>query len=429
MTEYPQANCDCYILDDLPNDALLVMYPTEYWVLHLYIIVLGQNASSQHPLLNVGNFLVLEHQSYAHHNKSIWTTPYLAYKINVGIKKYDKPLDIIKMYKDQCEKKTELLDELTNYRFYHMGISSYDIKNGREYIEYKRSPRQPDSWKCYLIKERFVHNIDSLGLKNLIDPEGLHSYRYLPIADSTNHCTLYGKPLSTNVIYLLNNKSFIRNPLIENVDLEMFRTKFCGYMLKFDIVSFTKILHEIEDNFRSFERTGVQYSETFILYLQQIFEQELMKINVSQYRLDGDGFLATMGEDYIDCDVTSCIIDTFKEISKKITGLFNGKNKLSYRASLMFGEYNYGKELGLFSKGLAHSGKELIRLTRMDSAIREHISQNKEDVPNIFFLIDKKLCNENNFSDRAISYIEDIESFRETIIDGKLFSMKMEEFL
>jgi len=425
MNNHLNQDSNHYILNDLSSDAILPIYPTEYWVLHLYIIVLSQEASVQYPLLNVGKFLVLEHTSYANHNRSIWSTPYSAYRVNVGIKKYNKASDIIKMYKDHCEKNTGLLDELTNYRFYHMGISSYDIENGREYIEYKRSPRQPDVWKCYYIKECFVHNIDSLGLKNLIDPEGLHSYNYLPINGSVN-CHLYGKPLSTNVVRLLDDNYLLRKAKVESVNLETFRTKFCGYMLKFDVVSFTKTLHEIENNYKSFESTGAHYSNAFIIYLQQIFEQELMKINISQYRLEGDGFLATVMTEEPIVDVTNRIINAFKDISKRITALFNGENKLSYRASLLFGEYNFGKELGLFSKGLAHSGKALINLTRMDAAIQDYISQYEENAPSIFFLIDSKLC---NFADSALVYIKEVDSFRETSIKGKLFSAKMEDFL
>ena len=429
MTKYPEPNCDHYILNELPDNAELSKYPSEYWVLHLYVIVLKQQASAYYPLLDSGDFLVLEHPSYADHNRSIWSTPYLAYRIDVGTKRFNRVSGIKKMYDEQCKSKADLLAELTNYRFYHMGISSYEFEDGRTYIEYKRSPRQPDTWKCYFIKERFVYNIDSLGLQNLVDPEGLHAYSYFPIRTVRNEYTVYGKPLSTNVVHLLKDNYITLKSKAEAVDLGTFKTKFKGYMLKFDITSFAKMMHEIENDYKSFERTGVQYSEAFIIYLQQIFEQELLKASVSQYRLEGDGFLASIETPSTNCDIEYDIISAFKTISKRISDLL-GSNKLSYRASLLFGEYDYGKELGLFSKGLVHSGKELIRLTRMDSAIREHINSDTDKTPRLFFLADLKLCDKDNKNFLAgFSNISSIDSFRETAINANLYSLKMEEIL
>ena len=120
INRYPEDDCNCYILNDLPDNTEFTKYPSEYWVLHLYVIVLEQCKSEQYPLLDNGKFLVLEHPSYADHNRSIWSTPYLAYRIDVGTKRYNRVLDIKKMYNNQCKIKHELLTELTSYRFYHM---------------------------------------------------------------------------------------------------------------------------------------------------------------------------------------------------------------------------------------------------------------------------------------------------------------------
>lgn len=429
MIKYPQDGYTKYILDDLPDNIELSSIPVEYWILHLYVIVLRQNSSTQYPLLDTGDFLLLEHPSYAYHNSSIWSTPYLAYRVDTETKRYNKVLDIVKLYEEKCKSQANILKELTNYRFYHMGISSYDFKDERTYIEYKQSPRQPNVWKCYYIKERFVNNIDSLGLQNLIDPEGLHAYGYLPITPSVVSDALYGKPLSTNVAYLFDNEFIHRKAKAQIIDTRVFRTRHKGYLIKFDIVSFTKIMHYIEADYRSFEFSGSQYSEAFVIYLQQIFEQELLKANISQYRLEGDGFIASIESDLQNNDIEGVIIEMFKNIAKKITKLIKN-TKLLYRASMLFGEYDYGKELGLFSKSLILSGKELIRITRMDSAVRDYIYQeNQEEIPTLFFLLDSNIGNETKPYLDSLCYIRKIDNFRDIEINSNLYSLKMEDVL
>ena len=436
MTKSQQTNHDYYILGELPPEERLENPPAEYWVLHLYIIVLEQEVANRASFFNTGKFLVLEH--LADQGRGFWTTPYLGHKLDVGTRTFDKVSAITEMYEEEIKNASGVLQMLDENRFYHMGFSPgiKGVVPGEKYIEYKRSPRNSGVWKCYFIKEYFLSDFNSLGLKNLSNPENRHIYHHLPVNVNTTHTGFFcGVPLLANVSRLFDGNYLLNNARVERVNVEaVFHTKRRGYMLKFDLTSSTETLHEIKASLRTFEHSGSHFSGEFILRLKHIFEEELMKIDVWHYRFEGDGFIATMEIESYDCNATKRVIDALKNISKRITKLLEdanikSANKVSYRASVMFGDYNYGRGLGLSSKNLVHFGEELIRLTRMDSYIRAHINRRKKTVSSIFFLIDSKLCTENKFADNnKISCIaKKAKTFRNIAIDGVLYSIKMEE--
>lgn len=180
---------DVYILNDYKDDDYVKPEPAEYIAIYLYFITLACNFNSNTK--SKRNYLVLDYsgyidaECYEKNKESIWSVPYLAFSIHKrGMLRPTKISSICEIYQKQLESKKEIIEELELQLLYQLGIFDRKIVPGNNYIEYKRSTLQSDRWKCYYIQEYFLENIDSLGLLNLADPEGLGSHRYFPLTES-----------------------------------------------------------------------------------------------------------------------------------------------------------------------------------------------------------------------------------------------------
>lgn len=425
---------NCYILNNYSNNDTVQFEPAEYWYLDLYIITLddsdGVLSSSQQK------YMVLEYPSYTDIdsgnsiNNCIWSVPYMAYLFHkTGTKRYKTVDAITRFYDRQISAHTDLLKELEEYRFYHMGISDYDKIEGKSYIEYKVSSRQPDKWKCYYIKEHYIVKIDSLGILNLVDPEGLHSYRYYPLMPKPNiagETTYYaGKYFASNVTHLLktsyNKLIQFSNPVCGN----MLRYKLYGILFKIDIVGFTLMYNKIVDEMKSFDETGKEIALHFIAGISNIFENEMQKFDISQYIIEGDGLtgmipLRDSSEDKIGI---SRVIDCISGVKQDINLLASKLGEtVCIRCSIIAGSYIYGKLTGLSSKGQA-VGEIMITLSRMDQYLKELI-KNRDNLNciSIVSCIDNQLYNRVRecFINRGFRELTSQTNYRETEINAKV---------
>lgn len=425
----------CIILDEFSVSDRVAYEPAEYWYLDLYIIVLddidGALSSSEQK------YMVLEYPSYSENrgknqiNDCIWSTPYMAYLFQKpGTKRFRSVGEIMNFYKEQITLNKELLSKLEDYRFYHMGIPYYEMVPGNHYVEYKRSPRQPDKWKCYYIQEHFVHRIDSLGLLNLCDPEGLHGYRYFPLLPRPNvaHDSVYfaSKHLASNVTQLLRNSY---NKMLQHsneVTLETLRYDLYGIAFKFDIVGFTMMYNKIVSEMQSLDETGKEIAVHFIAGLSSIFERNMQKFGISQYSIEGDGVTGTLPlkdsskSDYVIKTILTCICSIKEDINKFANKL---GTKIQVRCSILEGDYFYGKLAGLASTHQA-AGEIFISLSRMDQYLQDAIKYYTDLPPkSIILCISNEIANKStellsNFD----FYMKDSKAkFRETNINATVY--------
>lgn len=377
------SNKDCYILDSC-NDTQRLIEPVEYWVLNLLTIVLEDNGH---------RYLVLEYPSYSEiesngrKNDCIWSVPYMAYLLKIeGSQRLDTVGDIKSFYNNGLKRKNKLFKELENYRFYHMGISHFTKVNGRSYIEYKRSPRQPDRWKCYYINEYYITGIDHLGLLNLTDSEGLHAYRYLPIDnrslfwETDNDIIFMGKKLSSNIASMLNNSWLQLMKYSNSVTSDMLNYPVYGLILRFDIIGFTKIYEKILSEFKTFDYNGKDLSGDFISKLSYVFENRLQQYSIDQYTIEGDGAIAAIPISSMDnlghSDIVkylNLITDIQRDISRL---LINLDSSIYIRCVLLNGQYMYGKLAGLSSLHKSVTGDIMIKASRMDQCLQSYIKDN-----------------------------------------------------
>lgn len=410
------SNKKCYILDSY-NDKERLLEPVEYWVLNLLTIVLVDNGRK---------YLVLEYPSYSEvetfgrKNDCIWSVPFMAYLLKTeGSQRLDTVGDIKAFYQKGLKRKKGLFKELENYRFYHMGISHYNKIYGRSYIEYKKSARQPDRWKCYYISEYYVTEIDHLGLLNLSDPEGLHAYRYLPIDDKSalssldNDIVFMGKRLSSNITNMISNSWNCLMKYYNSVPGDMLNYPMDGMILRFDIIGFTSIYERILSEFKTFNYNGKDLSGDFISKLSYVFENRMRQYSIDQYTIEGDGGTAAIPIldvntlDYKDIiKYFDLILDIQNDISNMLVNL---GSSIYIRCVLLSGQYVYGKLSGLSSLQKSVSGDIMIRTSRMDQYLQSFINdsggaQNIYGISNELYSILKKSETLGGF--REIGYVD-----------------------
>lgn len=422
---------DCYILDEYSHNEIVPFEPAEYWYLSLYIITLddvdGAFSSSKQK------YLVLEYPSYTEINTSneindcIWSVPYTEYLLQKpGTRRFSNIGAIMRFYEEQLSSHRTLIQELENYRFYHMGISDYLKIEGNHYIEYKISTRQPDKWKCYYIQEHYITRIDSLGLRNLADPESLHSYRYFPLVPQPfiNEGPFYfaGKHLASNIKHLLQTSYYKLLQYSNPVPGEMLRYRINGIVVKIDIIGFTAMYNKITNEMKSLDEDGKEIAVHFIAGLSNIFESRMQEFGIPQFVIEGDGLTGTLP--LKSSEISNGVISIIKcvhQIRQDINVLAAklGEN-ICLRCSIIAGEYFYGKLAGLSSSKQA-SGEILISLSRMDQFLQDCV---KKDpilaTKSIVLCINNHLYNECQDFLINLGFVEltTQSTFRETSINS-----------
>jgi len=375
--------------------------PSEFWLLHCFFITLrNQNR----------HFLVLEYPSYARScagsltiRDCIWSVPYIAYKLDPGPRKCTLVSDIRDLFSSFANAHDDEIERRIQYKFYHMGVSYHPTKQLPDLLEVKRSPREPDVWKCYYVRRYLISDLDVLGRSNIVDPEGLMPYRYLcldesdsvlevPYPGSPYHQLFRGKPLSTNVAFtFLNNEvEHLKDKAIDVVDGDFYHNDE-GFILSFDLAAFGEFFYSIEQTLRTFDQTGKEIADDFLTYLEHEFRSELDKYRYHQHSIAGDGFVASspvrhfaLETGIADIDMLTNQIVRTLDVVKVICARVNARiqsegTRLDSRCVLTYERFLYGKRGGFYSESASHAGRALIRLARIEEALRKWYSLRAED--------------------------------------------------
>lgn len=415
----------CYILNEYRNDEEVKYEASEYWVLYLYIISLKE-IQGEKP-----KFLVLEYPSYTEIdnngiiNDCIWSVPYMAYLLKKdGTKRYNSVGEIIRFYDKQIKSHEKVLTELENYRFYHMGVSNYEKTEGKSYIEYKKSSRQPDKWKCYYIREFYITKIDSLGLLNLADPEGLHGYRYFPLNEEPSNnpnktIGFLGKHLSSNISYILRNSWNNLETYANPIDNKLLVYNLNGIIFKIDIVGFTKIFNTIIETMGTLEQSGEDIAKEFIAQISSIFEKNLRLFDITQYVIEGDGITGTcpIYKPSNEKNTLKKLLELIEKIHDELEMLVKRIGiSIKLRCSITCGEYSYGKITGLKTLQKGFSGDVMIVLSRMDQYLKDienNFDENIIGFNTALFYKHKDILNKMGYT----KCVSQTDKFKETKID------------
>lgn len=424
------------ILEHLSDNENLEMPPAEFYIMYLYFITLKPKTEEDY-------FLILEYPSYStlrnesFYNDCIWSTPYMAYSFKPELSWVQNVGRIKNLFQNELNNKAELLEVLSRHRLYHLGLQDYELVKGEHYIEYKESERHRGVWKCYYIQEVFIEKIDPVGLLNLTDPEGLHGYRYFPIKDieykNGEIVRFDGKHLATNVANILREQKLqqLTNKAIE-IEANSLRYKHEGILIKLDISGFTKIHNKIRKDSWSLNQSGNEIADEFIIFLSVIFEKNLRKKNFTQYRIEGDGFIATVPCEKDNKNLIKHIFEIIENIYTSVNSLLsNGKIKLDFsvRCSIMWGKYHFGKVSSLFSLQQNHAGESLIRLTRMDEYIKEYILKQYSEKQCMFVCVGEEIysLNAEYLESIGLRHVFQEDKFRETDISAILLQKHLSD--
>ena len=424
---------DCYVLTGYRDDQAVEFEPNEFWILNLFSIVLSEPNESSYEK----QYLILEYPSYTEIemngkiNDCIWSVPYLACLLKKsGAKRYTTVKEIKKFYEEQLKLNQQLIGELENYRFYHMGISNYEKTEGPHYIEYKKSPRQPDKWKCYYIQEYYISEIDSLGLINLVDVEGLHAYRYFSLDWIERREILpnrfLGKRFSSNIYRMLTQSQSNIIQYSNPISKDMLTYSLSGYAFIFDIIGFTKIFNHINNSLGTLNSSGLDIAHSFVAQISEIITSHLHEVDITQYKIEGDGVTGTLpvydSREKREC--LSILLEVAESIQSDINLLLSRLNiTVNIRGSIIYGQYLYGKISGLSTHKQNFAGDLMIRLSRSDQFLKELIGE--RDLKKTVFGFDKSIVDEydstvtmHTFS----KYLEKQDKYRDTTIDIAVYT-------
>lgn len=428
-----------YILDDYSIEDSVKYEASEYWYIDLFVIALDDVDST----LSSSNqkYMLLEYPSYTEVNVNnkindcIWSVPYMAYLFQKpGTKRFKTIKAIKNFYENEITQNSDLFEELENYRFYHMGISDYNKIDGNHYIEYKISARQPDKWKCYYIQEHYITGIDSLGILNLIDPEGLHGYRYLPLIPkpktTEENIFFADKRLASNVSNLIK-KSYNKIMQYSNpINSSSLRYNVYGLVFKIDIIGFTETYNKIVNEMKSLDETGKEIAVHFIAGISSIFEKRMLEFGISQFVVEGDGVTGAVP---LNCEndngyglelVIKCAIEIKNDIDKLVDKI---DKKLNIRCSITTGNYIYGKLAGL-SSNKQIAGEIMIFISRMDQYLKSlNINDFNLPMQHILFCIDTSVYNDHidYFNRINCQKMVSCDKFRETKINSTIIYMEV----
>lgn len=441
---------DWYDLNEFQESCDLGLSPSDFWLLLNFTIVLRHRHK---------HYLVLEYPSYPlcawkakEIRECIWSTPYSAFKVQTGPYKYTVVSHIKELFAKFLEEKKETIGKRIEYKLYHMGISGHTQKVLNDVLELKRSPREPDKWKCFFVKRYVISELDNLGKYNVVDPECLKAYRYLCLEDadvavdvpdtSRPYLRLFrGKPLSTNVGYffLKNEVNILKDGTTEIENLDFYYNE-SGLLLSFDLMSFGKFHKTVKKEFKTLVKTGSEIAQGFIIQLDSIFRRHLDANGFYQVRLEGDGFVACSptrhhvyggsGKNGVDIQVEKTL-KLIKTILRVINEAIVTSNVIfGCRCALIYDKYVYGKIGGFYSDKADFAGESLITVTRMQSGLGDWQKKKGIEGGACYICVTPKFHNEYRaiFDKCDFKYEETVElKQKESVLEVAILSCKVKE--
>ena len=363
-----------YILDDYADDDYLESAPSEFIANILYFIVLScpeKGLEDEDVVIRKKNYLLLKHDRYMNGN-DLWSVPFCSYTVqsedgiyrpkSVGmIRDYYKK-NLVNLYADVQANSRQLMFQLNM-------LSGYSLEDGDTYIEYKNSPSQPDRWKCYYVKEYFVHSLDPSDIINLTDPENLHGYKYFPLSDwkekkgNIHGIKAIGKTLRFSGGYIPENVAkniFNQRKLLKNiieVQPSHLSYVYSGYLFCVDIIDFAytsayiythSLIHNRVSDSNISDHFFMNITYNFEDQVKEIFLQALLDAGIDKYIIKGGTLIAafTCKKSSKNFQSVVSLIETIH--SKLIAFLPRFETATGVQGTIYFADYfGYGKKLGL----------------------------------------------------------------------------------
>ncbi|MEM7242982.1 MAG: hypothetical protein AAF429_12420 [Pseudomonadota bacterium] len=354
--------------------------------------------SLEFPAIYQGEKYILATQPYygdasktVNFGEGIWYPPFSAFPVDLRFFP-TRNLGEMREKLEQTEREKfheEFIDEIA----YNLGLGEprYERVRERPIDEYKLSPRGHNVYKFFrLVRYRCWHSGKD-GLRNLADPETAKGLAYIPLnlpkvsiqskKLGPHRFRFYSRVVATHFEHLVGTYRGERtiDKYTQFSDADIVNAEE-GFLLFFDVSGFGKT--EAATRTASFHptETSSDIAQSFRTVLSQYFLAFFQELEISHYVTLGDGFIAGVPYRSIKSkpDFFRCLSSALGNLSKALremnNRIENSGESVGLRASVLEGEYRYGRIAGLSSLRAEFDGTLLIDAARLDAGTKEHLS-------------------------------------------------------
>lgn len=338
-------------------------------------------------VLMLGSY-ALDHTLLQEHGEGYWVPPNVAY--HLSLKGFTSPSTLGSLRDNfKTVTKKRMMDDVQQLA-YSLGLRDTYISHAGSFIEIKNSPRTPENIRAFYIDRFVLDKVDYNSLRNIADPELWHGLVFAPLninspyykkRISTSHqieeVWFLGKPLQTNVAYLLNNTS-ISTKLInsaKNIKLENFSIAETGTICVIDVAGYGEALRHTQHNMISFMQTEVEIMQDFRVSISNILIDFVSELGTTQVQIAGDGLICAFPS-RVFSDRSLLIENIISKWEKTIVKLeeLNSSikvesKKVGSRIVLLNGDYQYGRINGILNFSPAFDGQSIIEAVRLEQGL------------------------------------------------------------
>ena len=387
-----------YITED-PDSLSLPCAITSLFRLATLEIVVKDISGIASLVLMLGSY-ALDHTLLQEHGEGYWVPPNVAYHLN--LKGFTSPSTLGSLRDNfKTVPKKRMMDDVQQLA-YSLGLRDTYISHAGSFIEIKNSPRTPETIRAFYIDRYVLDSVDYNSLRNIADPELWHGLVFAPLninspyykkRTSPSHqieeVWFLGKPLQTNVTYLLNNTS-ITTKLIntaKDIKMENFSIIESGTICVIDVAGYGAALRHTQHNMVSFSQTEFEIMRDFRFSISKKLIDFVSELGTTQVQIAGDGLICAFPSRVFNNN--SLLIEniiakwekTIVELEKLNSSIKDESKKVGSRIVLLNGDYQYGRINGILNFSPAFDGQSIIEAVRLEqglSAWTKRYTENKK---------------------------------------------------
>ena len=237
-------------------------------------------------------------------------------------------------------------------------------------------------------------------MRNIADPEVWHGLVFAPLninspyykrRTSSSHeieeIWFLGKPLQTNVTYLLKNTSIITKLINSamSINSENFSISETGIICVIDVAGYGAALRHTQHNMVSFRQTEIEIMQDFRFSISNRLIDFVSELGTTQVQIAGDGVICTFPSRVF--NNSSLLIEsilskwekTISELEKLNSSIKNESKKIGSRIVLLNGDYRYGRINGILNFSPAFDGQSIIEAVRLEQGLSAWIKDSTEN--------------------------------------------------
>lgn len=370
-----------------PDSLSLPCAVTSFFRLATLEIVVKDISGIASLVLILGSY-ALDDTLLQEHGEGYWAPPNVAYHINLNGFTSPSTLGSLRKKFNTVSKNRRMND--VQQLAYSLGLRDTYISYAGSFIEIKKSPRTPENIRAFYIDRYVLDAVDNNSLRNIADPEVRHGLVFAPLDSnspyykkrkSSSHdideIWFLGKPLQTNVKYLLENKS-ITTRLInsaKNIEFENFSISESGTICVIDVAGYGAALQHTQNSMISFKQTESEIMQDFRFFISKRLIDFVSELGTTQIQMAGDGLICAFPSRIFNDGnlLIKSIINkwekTIAELEKINLSIKNDSKKVGSRIVLLNGFYRYGRINGMMDFSPAFDGQSIIEAIRLEQGL------------------------------------------------------------